>query len=87
MTKKKAEIQATGKSYKEKITTLQHECTDAMALKATIESDIKLLNTQKKTEQEEINKNNKYIDDSKKKYKKATYENANICNNIKELTT
>lgn len=52
-----------------------------------IESQIKVLENNKKRNQEKMNHLNKRIDDEKKLYKKIEYENNNLRNNIKELET
>lgn len=52
-----------------------------------IESQIKVLEINKKRQQEKMNHYNKRIDDEKKLYKKIEYENNNLINNIKEMET
>lgn len=67
--------------------TIDKEIFSITENRVVIETQIKVLEANRKRQQEKINHYNKRIDDEKKIYKKIEYENNNLTNGIKELDT
>lgn len=81
------ELDTNIKRLKELSETINKEIFRITEGRVVIETQIKVLESSKKRQQEKINHYNKRIDDEKKMYKKIEYENNNLINNIKELET
>ena len=81
------ELDTNIKRLRELSDTINKEIFRITEGRVVIETQIKVLESGKKRQQEKINHYNKRIDDEKKMYKKIEYENNNLINNIKELDT
>eukprot|EP00347_Sterkiella_histriomuscorum_P000313 403376359 len=81
------ELDTNIKRLRELSDTINKEIFRITEGRVVIETQIKVLESGKKRQQEKINHYNKRIDDEKKMYKKIEYENTNLINNIKELDT
>lgn len=67
--------------------TIDNDILKITAERFDIETQVKILQQNKKRLQEKMNHYNKRIDDEKKLFKKVEYESGNLKNNIKELET
>lgn len=81
------ELDTNIKRLRELSDTINKEIFRITEGRVVIETQIKVLESSKKRQQERINHFNKRIDDEKKMFKKIEYENNNLINNIKELDT
>lgn len=81
------ELDTNIKRLRELSDTIDKEIFRITEERVVIETQIKVMESGKKRQQERINHFNKRIDDEKKMYKKIEYENNNLINNIKELDT
>lgn len=75
------------KRLKELSETINNDINRALQDRFSIDSEIKVLEQNKKRCQEKQNHYNKRIDDEKKLFKKIEYENNNLKNNIREQQT
>lgn len=75
------------KKLKELSGNIKEDILRATEDRFEIESQMKVLEQNKKRQQEKMNHYNKRIDDEKKMFKKTEYENNNLVNNVKELKT
>jgi chromosome segregation ATPase len=81
------ELETNIKRLRELSETIDKEIFRITEERVVIETQIKVLESNKKRQQEKINHYNKRIDDEKKMFKKIEYENNNLVNNVKELET
>lgn len=81
------ELETNIKRFLEMSRNIKDDILKVTADRIDIESQIKVLESTKKRQQEKMNHLNKRIDDEKKMYKKIEYENNNLVNNIKEMET
>ena len=81
------ELDTNIKRLRELSDTINKEIFRITEGRVVIETQIKVLESGKKRQQEKINHYNKRIDDEKKMYKKIEYENNILIHNIKEFDT
>ncbi len=81
------ELELNIKKLKELSANIKEDILRATEDRFEIESQMKVLEQNKKRQQEKMNHYNKRIDDEKKLFKKTEYEDNNLINNVKELET
>jgi len=81
------ELEMNIKKLRELSGNIKEDILRATEDRFEIESAMKVLEQNKKREQEKMNHLNKRIDDEKKLFKKTEYENNNLANNVRELVT